>query len=303
MEALYTLDSDRFDVWVKGEETKSGTGGALMALVTNAYPDLEFISMININSLMFGLSSGEKHDEWRYAQRETYFTKYMVHIVLKFYSDKKGFRYTATLYPPVHKAGRTPPVEISSMIFKTEKPKYIAFVSSQAKVYWAISDAVPPQDLQKKPRDGGWSDWQVESCNQPCDGGLGVHVRYCSNPPPSTQGRGCRGPRRRWGVCNDRPCGMVSVETEEVIRDIIINRNMSVNMQESDRALSFKCRKGKAYQSVIKESPNAIFYWQHKSGRYFQNNTGRFSLPGAWQVPHVYVNRRDDLVVTSSSPE
>lgn len=167
---------------------------------------------------------------------------------------------------------------------------------------------MPPLDLRKEVTHGGWSSWISTECSKSCGGGVGQSVRFCNNPVPSLLGRGCRGKAKRTGACNTRPCGMVTAQTEDLIRKIIreVDMNKRVNVYEST---IIKCRGGKAFRAVLKDAPTAVFFWQHSTGLYFENNTyskydprGRAMRP-SWQVPDVNVDEDYNLVIESGNPE
>jgi a disintegrin and metalloproteinase with thrombospondin motifs 7 len=54
---------------------------------------------------------------------------------------------------------------------------------------------------------GGWSDWsEYSSCNRECGAGIQVSERECNSPMPRNKGQYCVGERKRFRICNERPC-------------------------------------------------------------------------------------------------
>lgn len=54
---------------------------------------------------------------------------------------------------------------------------------------------------------GGWSDWGEWSvCSETCGGGIQFSGRDCTSPIPKNGGRYCLGERKRYQVCNTKPC-------------------------------------------------------------------------------------------------
>ncbi|KPP59981.1 hypothetical protein Z043_122053, partial [Scleropages formosus] len=55
--------------------------------------------------------------------------------------------------------------------------------------------------------DGQWSEWtEWSQCDAPCDGGVRMRNRTCSNPPPKNGGRDCEGMTLQTHSCNVQPC-------------------------------------------------------------------------------------------------
>ncbi|XP_038063967.1 hemicentin-1-like isoform X2 [Patiria miniata] len=55
--------------------------------------------------------------------------------------------------------------------------------------------------------DGGWSSWQPwGECSVTCGSGIRTRVRYCDNPPPQYNGRGCDGAPSQQAECVVRNC-------------------------------------------------------------------------------------------------
>lgn len=55
--------------------------------------------------------------------------------------------------------------------------------------------------------NGGWSDWSAYSeCNKTCGGGRKYRYRTCTNPPPSGNGKKCKGKSRQSKKCNRNSC-------------------------------------------------------------------------------------------------
>ncbi|NXD16895.1 ATS7 metalloproteinase, partial [Nothocercus nigrocapillus] len=54
---------------------------------------------------------------------------------------------------------------------------------------------------------GGWASWSSwSSCSRSCGAGVQSAERHCSNPTPKYGGRYCLGERKRFRVCNVKPC-------------------------------------------------------------------------------------------------
>ncbi|XP_078407889.1 A disintegrin and metalloproteinase with thrombospondin motifs 12-like [Cetorhinus maximus] len=54
---------------------------------------------------------------------------------------------------------------------------------------------------------GGWNTWSSWShCTRTCGAGVQAAERHCSNPVPKFGGKYCTGKRKRYRVCNTKPC-------------------------------------------------------------------------------------------------
>lgn len=54
---------------------------------------------------------------------------------------------------------------------------------------------------------GGWSEWgEWSTCNRQCGSGIQYSARDCTNPTPKNGGRYCLGERKRYQICNIKPC-------------------------------------------------------------------------------------------------
>lgn len=55
--------------------------------------------------------------------------------------------------------------------------------------------------------DGGWGDWSDWSeCSRSCGAGVSIQQRDCDHPKPASGGKFCIGERRRYRICNTKPC-------------------------------------------------------------------------------------------------
>lgn len=89
-----------------------------------------------------------------------------------------------------------------------------------------------PVDLDGPPRDGGWSAWSPWTCTVSCGGGEGFRTRTCSNPRPNIFGKLCEGSPTMTGKCNEFPCGDISPDTLEKIRDHLQKDNFNFVLDE-----------------------------------------------------------------------
>ncbi|XP_014473812.1 PREDICTED: A disintegrin and metalloproteinase with thrombospondin motifs 7-like [Dinoponera quadriceps] len=55
--------------------------------------------------------------------------------------------------------------------------------------------------------DGGWGEWGSWSkCSRTCGAGVSIVERKCDHPEPAHGGKFCIGERRRYKICNTKPC-------------------------------------------------------------------------------------------------
>lgn len=60
--------------------------------------------------------------------------------------------------------------------------------------------------------DGNWSSWgKPGPCDKTCGGGVRKIKRTCTNPPPSGDGKKCRGLSTKTKSCNTQQCKLVTV--------------------------------------------------------------------------------------------
>ncbi|KAJ8939696.1 hypothetical protein NQ314_011038 [Rhamnusium bicolor] len=112
--------------------------------------------------------------------------------------------------------------------YKSKTPIIIYWFVIAVEIGWVTWSAnCEPLDLDSPPRDGGWSGWSPWTCTVSCGGGEGFRTRTCSNPRPNVFGKLCQGSPTATGKCNDFPCGDVSPETIEKIRDHLTKESFS----------------------------------------------------------------------------
>ncbi|CAH3162635.1 unnamed protein product, partial [Porites evermanni] len=59
----------------------------------------------------------------------------------------------------------------------------------------------------RESEDGNWSPWSNPGrCDKTCGGGVRVRKRTCTNPPPSGEGKKCKGPTTKTESCNTQKC-------------------------------------------------------------------------------------------------
>ncbi|CAH3032618.1 unnamed protein product, partial [Porites lobata] len=59
----------------------------------------------------------------------------------------------------------------------------------------------------RESEDGNWSPWSNPGrCDKTCGGGVRVRKRTCTNPPPSGEGKKCKGPTTKTEGCNTQTC-------------------------------------------------------------------------------------------------
>uniref|UniRef100_A0A8C4TMR2 ADAM metallopeptidase with thrombospondin type 1 motif 7 n=1 Tax=Erpetoichthys calabaricus TaxID=27687 RepID=A0A8C4TMR2_ERPCA len=65
-----------------------------------------------------------------------------------------------------------------------------------------LSRSYPPERI-----NGGWASWsQWSPCTRSCGAGVSIAERQCTNPIPKYGGKYCLGERKRYKICNTRPC-------------------------------------------------------------------------------------------------
>ncbi|MBN3289564.1 ATS7 metalloproteinase, partial [Polypterus senegalus] len=65
-----------------------------------------------------------------------------------------------------------------------------------------LSRSYPPERI-----NGGWASWsQWSPCTRSCGAGVSTAERQCTNPTPKYGGKYCLGERKRYKICNTRPC-------------------------------------------------------------------------------------------------
>ncbi|NXJ70597.1 ATS7 metalloproteinase, partial [Rostratula benghalensis] len=72
---------------------------------------------------------------------------------------------------------------------------------------WCFNGECVPVGYRPEAITGGWGSWSSwASCSRSCGAGVQSAERQCSNPTPKYGGRYCLGERKRFRICNVRPC-------------------------------------------------------------------------------------------------
>ncbi|NXJ00143.1 ATS7 metalloproteinase, partial [Psophia crepitans] len=72
---------------------------------------------------------------------------------------------------------------------------------------WCFNGECVPVGYRPDAIDGGWGSWSSwAACSRSCGAGVQSAERQCSNPTPKYGGRYCLGERKRFRICNVRPC-------------------------------------------------------------------------------------------------
>ncbi|NWS74286.1 ATS7 metalloproteinase, partial [Crotophaga sulcirostris] len=72
---------------------------------------------------------------------------------------------------------------------------------------WCFNGECVPVGYRPAAIDGGWSSWSSwAACSRSCGAGVQSAERQCSSPTPKYGGRYCLGERKRFRICNIRPC-------------------------------------------------------------------------------------------------
>ncbi|NXF64691.1 ATS7 metalloproteinase, partial [Ciccaba nigrolineata] len=72
---------------------------------------------------------------------------------------------------------------------------------------WCFNGECVPVGYRPDAIDGSWGSWSSwASCSRSCGAGVQSAERQCSNPTPKYGGRYCLGERKRFRICNVRPC-------------------------------------------------------------------------------------------------
>ncbi|KAJ8985905.1 hypothetical protein NQ317_010662 [Molorchus minor] len=162
--------------------------------------------------------------------------------------------------------------------YKSQEPIVIYWFSMGADSGWITwSVNCEPLDLDGPPRDGGWSAWSPWTCTVTCGGGEGFRTRTCSNPRPNIFGGLCKGSPTSRGKCNDFPCGDVSPETLEKIRERLQKESFSYVIDEGDSQLLTNNRE--LLRRISKESPKAYYEWT-LNGLFIKPTPGRIIFQG-----------------------
>ncbi|KFP52872.1 A disintegrin and metalloproteinase with thrombospondin motifs 7, partial [Cathartes aura] len=72
---------------------------------------------------------------------------------------------------------------------------------------WCFNGECVPVGYRPDAIDGGWGSWSSwAACSRSCGAGVQSAERQCSSPTPKYGGRYCLGERKRFRICNVRPC-------------------------------------------------------------------------------------------------
>ncbi|NXT35469.1 ATS7 metalloproteinase, partial [Pelecanoides urinatrix] len=72
---------------------------------------------------------------------------------------------------------------------------------------WCFNGECVPVGYRPEAIDGGWGSWSSwAACSRSCGAGVQSAERQCSSPTPKYGGRYCLGERKRFRICNVRPC-------------------------------------------------------------------------------------------------
>ncbi|NWI30315.1 ATS7 metalloproteinase, partial [Sula dactylatra] len=72
---------------------------------------------------------------------------------------------------------------------------------------WCFNGECVPVGYRPDAIDGGWASWSSwAACSRSCGAGVQSAERQCSSPTPKYGGRYCLGERKRFRICNVRPC-------------------------------------------------------------------------------------------------
>ncbi|KAG8278116.1 negative regulation of cellular response to hepatocyte growth factor stimulus [Homalodisca vitripennis] len=72
---------------------------------------------------------------------------------------------------------------------------------------WCVNQACEAIGDAAEPIAGGWGEWgEWGACSRTCGAGVSIKERLCDHPAPAFGGRYCLGERRRYRICNTKPC-------------------------------------------------------------------------------------------------
>ncbi|NXT23228.1 ATS7 metalloproteinase, partial [Syrrhaptes paradoxus] len=72
---------------------------------------------------------------------------------------------------------------------------------------WCFNGECVPVGYRPEAIDGGWGSWSSwAGCSRSCGAGVQSAERHCTSPTPKYGGRYCLGERKRFRICNVRPC-------------------------------------------------------------------------------------------------
>uniref|UniRef100_A0A3Q2G4F6 A disintegrin and metalloproteinase with thrombospondin motifs 7-like n=1 Tax=Cyprinodon variegatus TaxID=28743 RepID=A0A3Q2G4F6_CYPVA len=72
---------------------------------------------------------------------------------------------------------------------------------------WCINGECVPSGHKPESVHGGWASWsEWSACTRTCGAGIQSAERECDNPVPKHRGKYCLGVRRKYKICNTRPC-------------------------------------------------------------------------------------------------
>uniref|UniRef100_A0A6P7G077 Uncharacterized protein LOC114336079 isoform X4 n=1 Tax=Diabrotica virgifera virgifera TaxID=50390 RepID=A0A6P7G077_DIAVI len=149
---------------------------------------------------------------------------------------------------------------VTVLTYISPKPLLIYWFSVAPQIGWVTWVAnCKPLDLDGPPRDGGWSAWSPWTCTASCGGGEGFRTRTCSNPRPNIFGKLCQGSPTSNGKCNDFPCGDISPETMDKIKNHLQRESFNY-IVEAGYSKLIKNNKD-VLKLIAKESPKAYYEW------------------------------------------
>ncbi|MPC55614.1 A disintegrin and metalloproteinase with thrombospondin motifs 7 [Portunus trituberculatus] len=306
---FFRLAGNHFKVWVKGEvnQNKNGSDRRGVAIfLLEQLTGLEPKVMIYIDAeilFMVGPNTKNPVTDSRLITKKL-FPYFQMEVYVNIAYNEQSVKVSTVLSATDVKRRKELTITV---------PKFnilYAALSSQGSgsVHWSLGDRMPFEDPTQKPVDGGWTKWALKSCSKPCGAGNGVMERHCTNPRPSLMGQDCVGPYQKYRQCNLRQCGRLSVELERYIRTRIIKTPHQLSVKPFSPA-KMKCPK-EIINRVANEYPDVVFFWQHHTGRFFQNSTSfKLSLqkkPGraktSWLTNHVYA-KNNTMVIDSAVKE
>ena len=305
---FFRVAGNQFKVWVKGNvlpSTKSN-GAITIFLMEQLNFDEHRQAMIYIDrhNLFAVAPKGEQYVTKHTLLKRTMFPQHQVEVDVK-------ITYISN-WVKIHTILSTTDIRLRasiSVVVPQFNFSYVALSSyNSRRVHWSMGDKMPHEDPTQKPTDGGWSKWIFTNCSKPCGGGKGVIERSCTNPKPSLMGKDCKGPRLKKRSCNLRKCGLLTQELEDLIQKRI-TKTSTQKIVKPFSTVKLVCPRD-LINRVADQYPDVTFFWQHHTGRFFQNSSS-FSLTMkkklgqvqlAWLVKHVHAEG-NTLVIDSAVNE
>ncbi|XP_021935392.1 A disintegrin and metalloproteinase with thrombospondin motifs 12-like [Zootermopsis nevadensis] len=133
---------------------------------------------------------------------------------------------------------------------------------------WCYNQKCVPVGQRPEAKNGGWGAWTPWSeCSRSCGGGVSFMERDCNNPAPENHGRYCLGERRKYRICNTKPCNpedatfreqqcsqyddaethltpFLSTEPQEVCKLLCMNKEGAITMMSPRAKDGTPCRPG-----------------------------------------------------------